>query len=79
MIPPSVPTPPDVANGDIWLQDQFQHALIQGGDGWRQVVLHMPRQRANSANGTSGGNLSSLVLSHFPSRDYELQLDSLKS
>lgn len=66
---PLLTVPQEVANGDTWLQDQFQHALIQGADGWRQVVLHLPRLRANSSNGTSVANLSTFVTSHFPSRD----------
>jgi hypothetical protein len=66
---PLVTVPLEVSRGDTWLQDQFQHALIQGPDGWRQVVLHMPRQRANSSNAIQDGNLSGFVLSHFPSRD----------
>lgn len=66
---PLLTVPQDVASGDTWLQDQFQHALIQGGDRWRQVVLHLPRLRANSSNGASAGNLSTFVTSHFPSRD----------
>jgi len=66
---PLLTVPQDVASGDTWLQDQFQHALIQGADGWRQVVLHLPRLRANSSNGTTAGNLSTFVVSHFPSRD----------
>jgi hypothetical protein len=66
---PLLTVPLDVAGGDTWLQDQFQHALIQGGNGWRQVLLHLPRLRANSSSGTSAGNLSTFVTSHFPSRD----------
>lgn len=66
---PLLTVPQDVATGDTWLQDQFQHALIQGGDGWRQILLHLPRLRLDSSNGTSAGNLSSFVTSHFPSRD----------
>lgn len=66
---PLLRVPPEVANGDTWLQDQFQHALIQGADGWRQVVLHLPRLRSDSSNGTSAGNLATFVTSHFPSRD----------
>lgn len=66
---PLVIVPPEVSSGDTWLQDQFQHALIQGAGGWRQVALHLPRLRANSANGTTAGNLSTFVGSHFPSRD----------
>lgn len=66
---PLLTVPQDVASGDTWLQDQFQLALIQGSDGWRQVLLHLPRLRADSSNGTSAGNLSTFVTSHFPSRD----------
>lgn len=66
---PLVKVPQDVANGDTWLQDQFQHALMQGADGWRQVLLHLPRMRTNSSNGTDGPNLENFVNSHFPSRN----------
>ncbi len=66
---PLVTVPEDVASGDTWLQDQFQHALIQGSDGWRQVVLHLPRLRSDSSNGSNAGNLENFVVSHFPSRD----------
>lgn len=66
---PLVTVPADVASGDTWLQDQFQHALVQGPDGWRQVALHLPRLRSDSGNGTAAGNLQSFVVSHFPSRD----------
>lgn len=66
---PLVTVPADVASGDTWLQDQFQHALVQGADGWRQVVLHLPRLRSDSGNGVAAGNLQRFVVSHFPSRD----------
>ncbi len=67
---PLVTVPADVASGDTWLQDQFQHALIQGPDRWRQVLLHLPRLRSDSNNGTaSAGNLQTFVESHFPSRN----------
>lgn len=66
---PLVKVPPAVANGDSWLQDQFQHALVQGASGWRQVLLHMPRLRSDSSSGSSTGNLSTFVMSHFPSHD----------
>lgn len=66
---PLVTVPADVALGDAWLQDQYQHALVQGPDGWRQVLLHLPRLRTDSSNGSSGGNLATFVRSHFPSRD----------
>lgn len=64
-----VKVPPDVGGGDAWLQDQFQHGLMQGPDGWRQVLIHLPRLRSNNAVSGTGGNLADLMLSHFPSRD----------
>lgn len=54
---------------DTWLQDQFQHALIQGPDRWRQVIVHMPRLRRETSSGTTPTNLANFVVSHFPSRD----------
>jgi hypothetical protein len=69
---PLVRVPADVAGGDSWLQDQFQHALIQGPDGWRQVILHLPRLRADMSAGTAAANLAQFVVSHFPSRNVGL-------
>lgn len=66
---PLVKVPLTVAMGDTWLQDQFQHALMQGPDGWRQVLLHLPRLRSESSNGTAEANLAGFVTSHFPSRN----------
>ena len=66
---PLVLVPGTVGNGDTWLQDQFQHALVQGADGWRQVILHLPRLRADTSNGTTPVNLAQFVTSHFPSRN----------
>jgi hypothetical protein len=64
-----VKVPPDVGGGDSWLQDQFQHGLMQGADGYRQVLVHLPRLRNNNAVTGTGGNLADLVMSHFPSRE----------
>jgi hypothetical protein len=64
-----VRVPPAVGGGDSWLQDQFQHGLMQGADGYRQVLLHLPRLRSNNAVSGTGGNLADLVMSHFPSRE----------
>jgi len=60
---------PTTVSADTWLQDQFQHALIQGPDRWRQVIVHMPRLRSDTSSGTTAVNLASFVTSHFPSRD----------
>ncbi len=65
---PLLRVPASVAT-DTWLQDQFQHALIQGPDRWRQVIVHMPRLRRDTSSGTTPINLANFVLSHFPSRD----------
>ena len=69
---PLVKLDAEIGNGDTWLQDQFQHAMIQGPDGWRQAILHLPRLRANAASGTTPSNLASFVVSHFPSRNLGL-------
>ena len=68
---PMVRVPTNVAQ-DAWLQDQFQHALIQGPDGWRQVIVHLPRLRSNTNSGTTPVNLAQFVVSHFPSRNVGL-------
>lgn len=60
---------PTSVSPDTWLQDQFQHALIQGPDRWRQVIVHMPRLRRETSSGTTPTNLANFVVSHFPSRD----------
>jgi hypothetical protein len=59
--------PADVANGDTWLQDQFQSGIAVGSDGWRHVIVHMPRMRSNFYGAQSTSNLASFVTSHFPS------------
>ena len=69
---PLVILDPEIGNGDTWLQDQFQHALIQGADGWRQAILHLPRLRSNADSGTTQSNLATFVVSHFPSRNVGL-------
>lgn len=66
---PLVLVPGTVGVGDTWLQDQFQHALIQGPDGWRQVIVHLPRLRSDASSGTTTVNLGQFVTSHFPSRN----------
>jgi len=68
---PVVRVPEAVANGDAWLQDQFQHALVQGADGWRQLIVHLPRRRSNGGQ-VAGPNLASFVASHFASRNIGL-------
>jgi hypothetical protein len=69
---PLIKLDPTIGSGDTWVQDQFQHALIQGADGWRQVLLHLPRLRADVSQGTTASNLATFVTSHFPSRNVGL-------
>ncbi|HEX9275951.1 MAG TPA: protein-arginine deiminase family protein [Casimicrobiaceae bacterium] len=69
---PLIKLDPEIGEGDTWLQDQFQHALIQGPDGWRQVIVHLPRLRSNTSSGTTKSNLATFVTSHFPSRNLGL-------
>lgn len=73
IVPPQ-PAPPGAAPGvppvsDTWIQDQFQPAVVQGADGWRHVVLHLPRTRADSLAASVEENLGSFVVSHFPARN----------
>jgi hypothetical protein len=67
-----VTVPEAVANGDTWLQDQFQPGIVVGGDRSRQVIVHLPRLRANFFATQSSGNLAAFVTSHFPARDVGL-------
>ena len=62
---------PDEASGsDTWLQDQLQHVVMQGADGYRQCLIHLPRMRnSNTVDGASDVNLERFVSSHFASRD----------
>lgn len=66
---PLVQVPSSIANGDAWLQDQYQHAMMQGPDGSRQMILHLPRLRHENSNQTVADNLEDFVNSHFRSRN----------
>src|SRR5436305_8192489 len=59
----------DITEGDTWLQDQFQPGLVVGADGWRHVIIHMPRLRSDSDDGLASTNLAGFVTSHFPAHD----------
>jgi Protein-arginine deiminase (PAD) len=67
-----VPRQPD--SNDAWLQDQFQHGVIQSPSGFMHVILHMPRLRSDAVQVTpkTPENLSEFVVSHFPSSDVGL-------
>ncbi|WP_151523808.1 protein-arginine deiminase family protein [Serinicoccus kebangsaanensis] len=66
---PVVEVPESLNSGDAWLQDQFQHAHVEGPSGFRQLVLHLPRMASNSAVGPDAANLRGFVDSHFRSAD----------
>jgi hypothetical protein len=60
--------PESVANGDTWLQDQYQLAVTRmPGGPWRQLLLHLPRQQRNMSIDVVGSNLAVFVDAHFPS------------
>jgi len=60
---------------DTWVQDQYQHSLLQGVNGWRELILHLPRLRHDNANNTVTENLEEFVNSHFRSRNIGLYRD----
>lgn len=66
---PVVEVPHAVNNGDAWVQDQFQHAHVEGPSGFRELVVHLPRLASNAAVGPGVANLRSFVEAHFRSKD----------
>lgn len=64
-----------LSDGDLWLQDQYQHASMQGARQFQQIVLHLPRLRHNNTIDSITNNLEDLVNSHFRSRDIGLYRD----
>lgn len=65
----------DVAQGDTWLQDQFQPGIVIGTNSWRHVIVHLPRLRSNVVQTKTAQNLSQFVKSHFPSRNVGVMND----
>ncbi|MDP8931025.1 MAG: protein-arginine deiminase domain-containing protein, partial [Actinomycetota bacterium] len=61
--------------GDTWIQDQYQHAMLQGPGGWTELILHLPRLRHENSNATITDNLEDVVNGHFRSRDVGLFRD----
>ncbi|NEZ66803.1 hypothetical protein D0962_29295 [Leptolyngbyaceae cyanobacterium CCMR0082] len=72
---PMVQVPPEISNGDTWLQDQYQHSFLQGPNHFRQLILHLPRLRHENTNATVTDNLEDFVNSHFRSRNIGLYND----
>jgi hypothetical protein len=70
-----VKVPADIGNGDTWLQDQYQHAVMQGPRGLRQLILHLPRMRRNMLPNSTGPNLGLFVDAHFASKNIGLFAD----
>lgn len=66
---PVVEIPHSVNSGDAWVQDQFQHAHLEGPSGFRELVLHLPRLASNAAVGPGVANLRAFVEGHFRSRN----------
>jgi hypothetical protein len=61
--------------GDTWIQDQYQHAVMQGPTGWTDLILHLPRLVHENSNATITDNLERVVNGHFRSRDIGLFVD----
>lgn len=66
---PLVEVPDDIGGGDTWLQDQYQHAMMESPGRARQIILHLPRLRHENSDATVTDNLEDFVSSHFRSRD----------
>jgi hypothetical protein len=66
---PLVEVPVRLTGNDAWLQDQYQHGLMQGADRSRQIIVHLPRFRHDNSDATVTDNLEDFVNSHFRSRD----------
>jgi hypothetical protein len=69
---PLTKIPESTANGDTWIQDQYQHAIMEGVDGYRQLILHLPRLRKEMLDSPVAANLERFVNAHFPSRNIGL-------
>lgn len=61
-----------LTGGDTWIQDQYQHSLMQGPHGWSELILHLPRLRRENTTATITDNLEDVVNTHFQSRDVGL-------
>ena len=61
--------------GDTWIQDQYQHAMLQGPNGWTELILHLPRLRHENSSATVTDNLEDVVNGHFRSTDIGLFRD----
>lgn len=70
-----VPIDSNLTDSDTWIQDQYQHAMMQGPNGWRELILHLPRLRHENTNATITDNLEDVVNTHFRSRDVALYRD----
>jgi hypothetical protein len=72
---PVVVIDPALANGDTWLQDQYQHGVMQGAQRSREIIVHLPRFRHENSIASITDNLEDFVNSHFRSRDIALHTD----
>jgi hypothetical protein len=72
---PLVEVEESLTGGDTWIQDQYQHGMMQGPNGWTELILHLPRLRHENSDATITDNLEDVVNSHFRSRDIGLFRD----
>ncbi len=68
---PLIEVPVSLTDNDVWHQDQFQHAYLQGaGQNMQELIVHLPRMRTNNFSFQSRSrNLASFVNNYFPSDD----------
>lgn len=69
---PLVEVSSNISGGDTWLQDQYQSCFFQGVNGYRSLILHLPRLRHENSDATITDNLEDFVDSHFRSRNVGL-------
>lgn len=73
---PLMRVPTSATGGDGWLQDQYQHTMVQGPDGtWSELLLHLPRYRVNNGRVGTRGNLGNFVDAYFPSANIGVARD----
>lgn len=72
---PLFEVPASLSGNDTWFQDQYQHGYMEAPDGFREIVLHLPRLRSDSSTSTVSTNLGTVVDGYFRAQDIALYND----
>ena len=72
---PLFEVPASLGGNDTWFQDQYQHGYMEAPDGFREIVLHLPRLRSDSSTSTVSTNLGTVVEGYFRAQDIALYND----